>query len=321
MKGGSARWARACVLIALGLAPAVAAESIRLEELGSGPVVVPGLGNAELSGITWAGGARYLVVDDEGGRLCPLEVTLDEERSAIAGVALGECVALAGGRDIEGVAWRAAEGSVLVTDELVPVIREYDPSTGEVRRSVAPPPVFRRHLRKNLGFEGITISPDGGSVWIANEGPLAVDGDEVRLQRLDAAALAPTGQWAYRTEAVLGFVGVVDLLALPGGALLVLERTLTGGGFAARIFQADFAEATDVTRAPALRELDGFQPVRKHKLWERNGGFQNFEGMTLGPELAGGGRLVLLVSDGGGQRPPTLLALRLVVVADPPVAP
>jgi hypothetical protein len=58
--------------------------------------------------------------------------------------------------------------------------------------------------------------------------------------------------------------------------------------------------------------------VRKTKLWERTSGFQNFEGLTLGPELAIGGRLVLLVSDGGDQRPPTLLALRLVPSAPAP---
>ena len=322
-RGRSTRWAGACVATALGLASAAAGESIRLEPLGDGPVTVPGVGNAELSGISWAGGTRYYAVDDGGSRLCPLDVTVDPASGAIAGVGAGEFVALAGARDVEGIAWRSADHTVWVTDELVEAIRAYDPSTGEVRASVPLPPLFRGRMRKNRGIEGITLAPDGRSAWIAPEGPLVVDGAApsvregawVRLQRLDAA-LAPTGQWAYRTEPGLGFVGVVDLLALPGPALLVLERSLTGGGFAARIFQVDFAGATDVSRAPALAELEHFQPVRKLKLWERSGGFQNFEGITLGPELASGGRLVLLVSDGGGRRPPTLLALRLVVTPD-----
>jgi hypothetical protein len=109
----------------------------------------------------------------------------------------------------------------------------------------------------------------------------------------------------------VGFVGVVDLLVAPGGELLVLERALTGSGFAVRIFAIDFAGASDVSRAPSLAQLGSVTPVGKRKLWERSGGFQNFEGMALGPELASGGRLVLVVSDGGGRRPPTLLALRL----------
>jgi hypothetical protein len=310
---GGARAAGACVLAVLGLASAAAADSFRLEELGEGPVLVPGLGNAELSGITWAGGSRFLAVDDDGGRLCPLELGLDEAQRAIASVAAGPCVVLAGARDAEGVAFRA--GSVLVSDESVAAIREYDPATGKLRHSVIAPQVFRGRMTKNRGFESITVAPDGQGIWIANEGPLTVDGDLVRLQRLDAE-LAPTGAWAYRSERVLGFAGVVDLLALEGGDLLVLERTLTGGGFSARIFQADFADATNVTRAPALRELDGVRPVGKRRLWERTGGFQNFEGMALGPELAGGGRLVVLVSDGGERRPPMLLALRLVAEAN-----
>ncbi len=322
-RAGRARGAGACVLMALGLASAAAAGSLRLEELGHGPVAVPGIGNAELSGITWAGGTRYLAVDDGGARLCSLDVTFDAEHGVITGVVAGAFVPLQGARDVEGIAWRAAEQSVLVSDELVEAIREYDPRTGELRRSVAPPPVFRGRIRTNRSFESITLSPDGRSVWIATEGPLLVDGGApsalagawVRLQRLDTA-LAPAGQWAYRTEPGLGFVGVVDLLVAPGGELLVLERALTGSGFTARIFAADFAGATDVTRIPALAELDTFAPVRKQKLWERSGGFQNFEGMALGPELASGGRLVLLVSDGGGQRPPALLALRLSVPAD-----
>lgn len=307
-----------CVGMALLFASAAAAGSLRLEELGHAPVPVPGVGNAELSGITWAGGTRYYAVDDGGARLCPLDVTFDAERGEITSVVAGAFVPLAGARDVEGIAWRAAAKTVLVSDELVEAIREYDPVTGEARRSVVLPPIFRGHIRRNRGPEGITLSADGKSAWIATEGPLLVDGAApsavegawVRLQRLDAA-LAPTGQWAYRTESGLGFVGVVDLLVAPGGELLVLERALTGGGFTARIFAIDFAGASDTSRAPSLAELGSFTPVGKRMLWERSRGFQNFEGMALGPELTSGGRLVLVVSDGDGRQAPTLLPLRL----------
>jgi hypothetical protein len=104
----------------------------------------------------------------------------------------------------------------------------------------------------------------------------------------------------------------------PGGELLALERALTGGGFSARLFEIDLSRATDVSGFEKLRNRDDFRPVRKTKLWERSGGFQNFEGLTLGPELAMGGRLVLLVSDGGSRRPPELLPLRLVPSAPTP---
>jgi hypothetical protein len=305
--------------MALLVASPVGAQSYRLHELGEGPVLIPGVGNAELSGITWVGGTRYLAVDDGRSRLFPLDVTIDEEHGTIARVVAGEFVTLAGAKDSEGIAWLGKTGSVLVTDEEAQQIREYDPSSGKLIRSLPPPPLFRGRLTRNSGFESIAVAPDGESVWIANEGPLRLDGPGstafegawLRLQRLDAA-LAPAGQWAYRSEPGLGFVGVVDLLVAPGGELLALERALTGGGFSARIFELDRSRATDVSEFEKLRNRDDFWPVRKTKLWERTGGFQNFEGLALGPDLAIGGRLMLLVSDGGGQRPPTLLPLRLV---------
>lgn len=316
------------VLCLLALAAPAGAQGLRLEELGDGPVPVPGIGNAELSGITWAGESRYFAVDDGRSRLFPLEVGLDPETGAIAKVSAGEFVSLRGARDVEGIAWLAASRTVLITDETVHEVREHDPVTGELRRRIPAPMPFRGRIRQNRGFEGVTVAPDGGAVWIANEGPLrrdgesadALDGAWVRLQLLDGA-LEPVHQYAYKTEAGLGFVGVVDLMLAPGGELLVLERALTGGGFSARIFAVDFRGATDVTRVEKLRNPDHFKPVRKQRLWERAGGFQNFEGIALGPELPGGGRLVLLVSDGGGQRQPALLALRLASAAAPAPTP
>ena len=318
-----AQWAGLC--LSLASASALSAQTLRLEEVGGEPVPVPGIGNAELSGITWAGGARYLAVDDGRSRLFPLDVTIDEASGRIVRVVAGEFVSLKGARDIEGIAWRNGQGSVLVSDEVAHELREYDPVSGALKQSFSPPPLFRDRIRENRGFEGVAISPDGKSVWTVNEGPLRNDGASagalqgawVRLQRFDGA-LVPNGQWAYRTEPGLGFVGVVDLMVAPGGELLVLERALTGGGFSARIFFAGLARATDIAGIEKLRNRDDFRPVRKEKLWERTGGFQNFEGIALGPELADGARLVLLVSDGGGQRQPTLFPLRLT--ATPPTA-
>ena len=164
-------------------------------------------------------------------------------------------------------------------------------------------------------------------MWLGNEGPLRSDGDSPSASKERGCGCCastprsrPTGQWAYRTEPGLGFVGLVDLMVAPAGELLVLERALTGGGFSARIFAVDLAQATDVSGIEKLRDRDDFRPARKTKLWERTGGFQNFEGIALGPELTSGGRLVLLVSDGGGQRQPTLLPLRLTTTPTNPAS-
>lgn len=311
----------AASLFVLALAAPALAQKNQLTELGSGPVVIPGLGNAELSGITWVGGARYLAVDDGRARLVPLEVTLAPRTDAIQAITVGESVPLEGARDAEGIAWLAKSGTVLVSDEGWKELREHDPKTGKLLRRIEVPRIFRERASKNGGLESIAAAPDG-HLWIGNEdplrldgpGPTALEGAWLRLQRL-GPSFAPAGQWAYRTEPGLGFVGLVDLLVTPRGELLTLERSLTGGGFTARIFEVDIARATDVTAFEKLRNRDDFWPARKTKLWERSGGFQNFEGLTLGPELASGGRLALIVSDGGGRRPPMLLALRLARVS------
>jgi hypothetical protein len=308
----------ALVLLLALAAGAARAGSLALEERGNGPVPVPGIGNAELSGITWLGENRFLTVDDGEARLIPLEVTLDDATGAIQKLEAGAAVALTGAKDPEGIAPRPSHGSVLVVDEGWRDLREYDPASGALLRVIPPPAIYKGRVKKNNGFESIAAEADGKGYWIATEGPLrrdgkgpnAMSGGWVRLQHLDAT-LAPTVQHAYRTEPGLGFVGVVDLLMTPEGELLVLERALTGGGFTARVFQVDASQATDVAPFEKLRNREDFRAVKKHKLWERSGGFQNFEGMALGPELAIGGRLVLLVSDGGERSPPTLVALRL----------
>jgi hypothetical protein len=302
----------------LGAAGMSVADELQLTPIGDGPIAIPGIGNAELSGIVWLGGSRFLAVDDGDGHLVDLDLTLDEETGAVRSFVASVRATLADAQDPEGIALRPGHESVLVVDEGHRDLREYDASSGELLRQIAPPPRYEGRLKKNTGFESITSVPDGDTIWIATEGPLRLDGSGptmskggwIRLQRFDAS-LTPTAQYAYQTEAGLGYVGVVDLLATPEGELLVLERALVGTGFAARIFQVDVSPATDVTSFEKLRNRDDFQPVWKRPVWERRHGFQNFEGMALGPPLGGGGRLVLLVSDGGGHRAPQLLPLRM----------
>ena len=68
-----------------------------------------------------------------------------------------------------------------------------------------------------------------------------------RQQTSSATTLSRIVDW--------GISGVVDLLGLSGGALLVLERAVVGGPadeptVRIRIYEVDFAGATDVSRRP-----------------------------------------------------------------------
>ena len=115
--------------------------------------------------------------------------------------------------------------------------------------------------------------------------------------------------------------GLVDLLALPDGQLLTLEREL--GGFIplyrTRIYLVDLNAATDVSAVPSL-EASGFMPVAKTLLWQGFFTSTNYEGITLGPVLHDGSSSLILVSDDGqGQlgQLQTLFSLKLSGLTTP----
>ena len=282
-----------------------------------------GSGAVEASGITWAGGDLYYVVDNGDGRLYPIVIELDE--TGVSTNVVGPGVPVRGARDMEGCAWDPAAGTVWVADETETTIREIDPATGNPLRSAPVPDIFRRHV-PNYGLEALSLSPDGLSLWTANEEALPCDGDRstkdagslVRLARFTRATVhgdwVPAGQWAYLTEpvgtdpiVVGGDVksrsGVSGLCALPDGSLLVLERALSGRKlllcrFYARVFHVDVAGSADVSALPSLA---GCHPVAKELLYDSGPIFGNYEGICLGPQRPDGSMAVLLVADGGGM--------------------
>lgn len=315
------------LLVAIG-APARAATII---DPGQGPVFLPanppGLG--ELSGLTYVGGSQYYSVNDGGGFALPIEIVVDGATGFVSSSAFGSPVALAGGVDLEGVAFDASDGTILVSDEQGPAIRRHDPSDGALLDDVTVPSIYT-NARPNLSLESLTLQSGGAALWTANEaalfgdGPTATEtaGTVVRLQRFDET-LAPSGQWAYGADALPGGLflgvqasGVVDMAALPNGELLVLERAVGEDRFRSRIYQVGFDGATDVSLLSDA-SAPGVVPVEKTLLWEGLGFPDNFEGLAVGPELEGGDHSLLLVSDGAGFLASRLYALRMRFVPEP----
>lgn len=293
---------------------------------GQGPVALPAgtTGATNLSGLAWISGDQWIAVADKGGRAYRLTVTLAPD-GKIASASLGASVPLAGAVDAEGIAWNVDAGTIFVADETGPAIREHSLVDGSTSGSVALPSVFPAGVRPNLSLESLSRAPDDGALWTANEEALSVDGPVssflegtlVRLQRFDSTR-SPSGQWAWRTEPIAGDYGspgrdvetsgVSDLVALPGGRLLVLERSAGSTGLQSRLFLADFTGADDTSALAALAGAS-FQPAAKVLRWSRGFLFENFEGAGLGPPLPGGGRSLLLVSDDGSGLQQKLLAL------------
>jgi hypothetical protein len=293
---------------------------------GQGPVSLPkgDTGARELSGITWAEGTRYYAVSDKLGKLFPLSIDIDRQSGTIARAAIEPELGLPGSTDLEGIAYDAEHGLVLVSDESGPAIREYRVDGGRLVRTIAVPRVYQS-ARKNLSLESLSLAPDRGALWTTSEEALASDGplssfaagSVVRLQRFDRT-YRPQGQWAYVTDPAVGDMlkpgrdiessGVSDLVALPGGGLIALERAYGSQGLRIRLYGIDFTGATEVG---AVASLEGatYTPVHKTLLWQRVFPNINYEGAALGPSLTGGGHSLVLISDDGHHQRQALYPL------------
>lgn len=297
---------------------------------GQSPFTTSSRGTAagQLSGITYAGDTNYYSVGDNGAKsIWQLFTSLNTSTGRIrSSLVTGGIAAPELGSDSEGIALRTGRGTVFVADETTSTITEFALSSGAKVGSVALPDIFRpANVQNNMGLESLTYRD--GVLWTGNEEALRPDGavsttaagSWVRLQKFTGENLTAAGQFGYLTDPISElspFVnversGLVDLLALPNGQLLALERELGGflPRFRSRIYLVDVAGATDVSALPTL-SAGGFTAVSKTLLWQQMSGFNNFEGITLGPELTNGSYALLLISDDGsgefGQRQTTL---------------
>jgi hypothetical protein len=241
--------------------------------------------------------------------------------------------------DGEGIAIDPA-GGILVSSETEPSIRELSPA-GEIRASLPVPPLFLaakgRGIRGNQGFESLTLepgNPGGNALWTANERALQQDAPDdetrpspVRLLRYErrGEGFVPAAQYVYEVAPIVpppdkGFAvrGLAELLALPEGGLLALEREFVmGRGMTIQLYRVEIADATDVS---GLESLAGqtWTPVRKTLVYDfARSGFtpDNLEGLALGPRLTDGSRTLVILSDDNFSplEQTQLVALRLPV--------
>lgn len=282
----------------------------------------------EMSGIAYVGpnGSgmhRFLAVQDSGDQLVKIDLEIDANGSLSSATAI-DTLALSPGYDFEGIVYNGStKNSVYLSEENTPGVREYNLVTGMESSSLATPGVFGNR-RLNRGFESLARDSRTGTIWTANEEALTIDGPTatttagtyVRLQQfVEGGEGAIAGaQFAYYVEPIhVGTTvnsntrsGLVELVSLPDGSLLSLERSLAYGlpPFLSRIYQLDFTEATDISSIEFDSGLVGktFSPVEKSLLWSGSvGGLfgQNLEGLSLGPQLSNGNWSLIGVVDSG----------------------
>lgn len=270
-----------------------------------------------VSGITRAGGDDYLAVMDNSNKIVRFTILFNPNGSIqSASVTGGVSVALT--RDFEGIAVASrgpggAARSVYLAEEDTPTVHEVLLSTGAVVRTLSPPAIFAQR-RGNFGFESLTLAP--GSLWAANEEALTPDGPVstpsagtvVRLLQWTsprAAGGGPTRQFAYLTQPMHGSTttgarsGVSDLVALPDGRLIALERSFAfnlAGFFQARLYELNFNAATEVSGFTAGLSGQTYTPVSKRLLWQ-GGQPNNLEGICLGPPVSPASRALIGIVD------------------------
>jgi hypothetical protein len=320
----------------------------------------PALVAEELSGIAWLQGDAYVAVSDDHACLHRLRVDIDPGTGEVRGATFGEPLALrdSSGRalddstglgDREDVAYDPGRNSVWIAHEArgeargESALAEYSLETGTILRVVSPRSepglrIFARG-RDNRGFESLARRSDGEEWWTANEEALAEDGPAssagngttVRLVRLDRE-MKPVAQYAYFVDPPTGAIrgpspyegvalaGVPDLVVLPDGRLVALERMFAGDSEGAptnriRIYLVDYGRATDLSKGAEAEGLEGkkFTLATKTLLWEKTFTLpnSNFEGLTLGPPLANGDVSLLLIADNQSGTQQALYALRL----------
>ena len=210
-----------------------------------------------LSGLTYLGGDKYYSVADNGVEIglypCMIALAADGlSVSSFSTVATNAAVKLPGTSDLEACAYDPATGNIWVADEAGATIKEYTTNGVAVQTLSYPAILKNKRHDSNRGFESLTISGDGLTMWTCTEEALTIDGDIsaqgsgtlVRLVKFSRttvkepfqlAAMYPylTDGWhnPYGLEASgaahgsgSGRRGVAALTALPDGSLLVLER-------------------------------------------------------------------------------------------------
>jgi hypothetical protein len=282
-----------------------------------------------LSGITREQADNYLAVMDNSNAIVRFQIIFKDDASVDAIRCLGG-IALADTRDFEGIALSPRTGCVLLSEEQTPGVHEYRLSDGARMQTLELPKIYAPpNLRGNFGLEA--LAADNSVLWTSNEEALHSDGDRsdarfgsaVRLLRYRwrDGRFVPESQFVYVTEPIhkpyadadrsSSRSGLSDLILLPDGRLLALERSFSRLGpmdafsdFGNRIFEIDLADATDVSTDTYARGLIGkrFNPVRKKLLWwHRGNDIGNLEGLALGRQIGENRWAAIGVVDNNGM--------------------
>jgi endonuclease/exonuclease/phosphatase family metal-dependent hydrolase len=299
-----------------------------------------------LSGLTYDPGCDlFYALSDDRGRIDPprfysLKVRFDGD--AAEAMVLGATLFrdadgapfVRGDLDPEGLAL-TADGTLFLASEGVPH-RGIDPLVGRfgldgsINRTLdlpghyLPDPDRQRGVRDNHGFEGLSLTPDGGTLFVATESALLQDGPAAslnngslaRLLRFDVADGQVVGEYLYPVEPIpdvpepataYASTGVSEIVALDVHTVLFVERSFSAGvGNRVRLYLVDLESAPDIRGIASVRGVADAESLLMPKklfadLHDLGVDPDNIEGLALGPTLDDGRRLLVMVSDNNFQ--------------------
>jgi hypothetical protein len=231
--------------------------------------------------------------------------------------------------DPEAIRYRNSSDTLLWTSEgdkrlsLSPFVREMK-LDGTFIREFPTLPMFtmksgERGPRDNATFEGMTLSIDGNTAWVAMEGPLFEDGAvpsvtsggaPLRITQYDVTTGHALRQIAYQSDAIprppmppTGYAdnGVPEILMFDQHRMLVLERSFSQGvGNSNRIYVIDTRDGGDTLAIAALNP-DNYRAAQKTLVINFDSlnlmRLDNSEAMSFGPRLSNGNRTLIVISD------------------------
>ncbi|MDJ0739890.1 MAG: esterase-like activity of phytase family protein [Gammaproteobacteria bacterium] len=308
--------------------------------IASGSETADGIPLGGISGIDYvAASGRYVAISDDRSQRGPAryyDVQIDVDASGFSNVSFSDAIALldsdgakfaSGTVDPEAIRYDASGDALYWVSEgnarrqVAPFVRESG-NDGSHRRDLLVPrhyrPTATRGVRNNRGFEGLTLTTDGRSLWVATENALFQDGPAATLHRrspariltFDLATGNPGAEYVYEIDPIPGATilpsrsatnGLVEILALNATQFIAVERAFAFGvGNSIRLYLADLSGATDVSALPDGIVGKTVTPIEKTLLHDLGADFDlrldNIEGITFGPEIDGR-RSLLLVSD------------------------
>ena len=214
------------------------------------------------------------------------------------------------------------DGGLLITSETEPTVVRFSRSGTAVGRLPVPTALQVAPAGRavhNQTFEGLTMQPGHHTLVASMEGALSGDGADIRRfqtwrRTTPRGEFRVSAQFAYRADTGLD---ISDISAAGDGRLLVLERGYTAGvGNTARVYLADLAHASDVSRVENVADGPGVRLAGKTLLADiadcpslgatakgpqPNPLLDNIEGITVTGRTPDGRLRLLLVSDDNGN--------------------